>query len=56
MLPAIPDPAPIPSRFFELRERVTVFDNQDHLRLVLSCSTRFVQLQPLEGQVTLWEK
>lgn len=54
MVPAIPDPVSVPLRFFELRERVTVFEDQEHLLLARSRSTRSVQLQPLEGQVTLW--
>ena len=56
MVPAIPDPVSVPVRFFELRERVTVFEDHEHRFLAGPRSTRPVQLQPLEGQVTLWEK
>lgn len=50
--PAIPDPFPVSSvRFFELQERVTVFDDVVH-EMMRSRSTR--KAVELEGQVSLF--
>lgn len=52
--PAIPEPFPVSSvRFFELHERVTVFDDYAH-DLMRSRPTR--KVVELEGQVSLFER
>lgn len=52
--PAIPEPFPVSSvRFFELHERVTVFDDVAH-ELMRARPTRIVV--DLEGQVSLFER
>lgn len=52
--PAIPDPFPVSSvRFFELHERVTVFDDVVH-EMMRSRSTR--KVVELEVQVSLFER
>lgn len=52
--PAIPDPFPVaPVRFFELNERVTVFDDVFHERMWSRPARNVVEL---EGQVSLFER
>lgn len=51
--PAILDMEPIPQRFFMTSERVTVFDDRDHARMVPIRS--YLPRGPLEGQVSLYE-
>lgn len=52
--PAIPEPFPVSSvRFFELHERVTVFDAVSH-EMMPSRPTR--KVAELEGQVSLFER
>lgn len=52
--PAIPEPFPVSSvRFFELQERVSVFDESVH-EMMLSRPTR--KIVDLEGQVSLFER
>lgn len=52
--PAIPEPFPVSSvRFYELQERVSVFDDVIHEKLH-SRPTRKVVV--LEGQVSLFER
>lgn len=52
--PAIPEPFPVSSvRFFELQERVTVFDDVVH-EMMRSRPTR--KVVELEGQVSLFER
>lgn len=52
--PAIPEPFPVSSvRFFELQERVTVFDDVIHDRLSSRPTRKVVEL---EGQVSLFER
>lgn len=52
--PAIPEPFPVSSvRFFELRERITVFDDVPH-ELMRSFPT--CKVVDLEGQVSLFER
>lgn len=52
--PAIPEPFPVSSvRFFELQERVTVFDDVIY-EMMRSRSTR--KVVDLEGQVSLFER
>lgn len=52
--PAIPDPFLVSSvRFFELQERVTVFDDVLHEMLRSSPTRKVVEL---EGQVSLFER
>ena len=52
--PAIPEPFPVSSvRFFELQERVTVFDDVVHERLRSRLTRKVVDL---EGQLSLFER
>lgn len=52
--PAIPEPFPVSSvRFFELRERVTVFDDVVHEKLRSRPTRKVVDL---EGQVSFFER
>lgn len=52
--PSIPDPFPVSSvRFFELQERVTVFDDVAH-EMMRSRPTR--KVVELEGQVSFFER
>lgn len=52
--PAIPEPFPVSSvRFFELHERVTVFDDAVHEMLRSRPTRKAVEL---EGQVSLFER
>lgn len=53
IVPAIPDGcSPVcESRFFELKERVTVFDEIDHLRITARPSRKVLDL---DGQVRLF--
>lgn len=52
--PAIPEPFPVCSvRFFELQERVSVFDDVAY-ELMRSCPTR--KVVELEWQVSLFER
>lgn len=52
--PAIPEPFPVSSvRFFELRERVTIFDDAVH-EIMRSRPTR--KVVELEEQVSLFER
>lgn len=52
--PAIPEPFLVSSvRFFELRERVTVFDDVFHVRMRSRPTRKVVEL---EGQVSLFER
>lgn len=51
---AIPEPYPVSSvRFFELQERVAVFDNVAH---EMMCSRPTRKVVQLEGQVCLFER
>lgn len=52
--PAIPEPFSVSSvRFFELQERVTVFDDVAH-EMLRFCPTR--KVVQLEGQASLFER
>lgn len=52
--PAIPEPFPVSSvRFFELYERVTVFDDVAHERLRSRPTRKVVEL---DGRVSLFER
>lgn len=52
--PAIPYPFPVSSvRFFEIQEKVTVFDSFIHERLRSRPTRKVVEL---EGQVSLFER
>lgn len=52
--PAIPYPFPVSSvRFFELQERVTVFDDVPHELMRFRPTRKVVEL---EGQVSLFER
>lgn len=52
--PAIPEPFPVSSvRFFELQERVSVFDDAVHEMIRSRPSCKIVDL---EGQVSLFER
>lgn len=51
-VPAIPDCSPVcESRFFELHERVTVFDEIEHLRMTARSSRKILDL---DGQGRLF--
>lgn len=50
-VPAIPDYFDVPFRFFELSERVTVFDDYD-FQIVRSRPTKKIVV--LEGQKRMW--
>lgn len=52
--PAIPEPFSVsPVRFFELQERVTVFDDVAHERMRSRPTRKVVDL---DGQVSLFER